>query len=176
MTHASARPLRSGAPLGDGAAPGIRRLQVVRPSASVAFARSHLAHHHAVPQALGPVVGEALAFVHRAGAVVEERRVRLPNTAGVVGEALDQASAGLGDQVDGSAQGDSRQALTSMGALDLDTGDPVVGKSLGSGEILLAVVDVGQLLGCSVLGSSNGEVAVEDQRRVCDLLVHAALS
>ena len=52
------------------------------------MARSHLANHHAVAQALGPVVREALALVHGAGAVVEERRVLLPDAAGVVRVAL----------------------------------------------------------------------------------------
>ena len=41
--------------------------------ASATQARGHRAHHHAVAQALGTVVGEALALVHRAGCVVEER-------------------------------------------------------------------------------------------------------
>src|SRR3954453_10248830 len=114
---------------------------------SVARARGHLAHHHAVALALGPVVGEALALVHRAGAVVEERGVLLPDPARVVRVALDQAAAGLCDQLDGSAQGDRRQAVTAKAALDQDAGDPVVGQSLRSGQVLLAVVDVRQLLG-----------------------------
>src|SRR5262245_54666757 len=59
---------------------------------SVGRARGHLAHHHAVAQALRPVVGEALALVHRAGAVVEERRVLLPDPTGVVWVAFDQAA------------------------------------------------------------------------------------
>ena len=41
--------------------------------------------------------------------------------------ALDQAAAGLRDQVDGSAQGDRREALPAEAALDQDAGDPVVG-------------------------------------------------
>src|SRR5690606_15394914 len=49
-------------------------------------ARGHLAHHHAVAEALGPVVGEALALVHGARAVVEERGVLLADAAGVVRE------------------------------------------------------------------------------------------
>jgi hypothetical protein len=57
--------------------------------------------------------------------------------------ALDQATASLRDQLDGSAQGHRRQALTAKAALDQDAGDPVVGQSLGSGEVLLAVMDVG---------------------------------
>ena len=61
--------------------------------------------------------------------------------------ALDQAAAGPRDQPDGSAQGDRRQALSATAALDQDAGDPVVGQSLGSGEVLLAVLDVGKLLG-----------------------------
>src|SRR5512144_2708684 len=111
--------------------------------ASVARARGHLAHHHAVALALGPVVGEALALVHRAGAVVQERRVLLPDPVGVVRVALDQAAAGLPDQLDGSAEGDRRQALIANAALDQDAGDPVVGQSLGSGDVLLAVMDAG---------------------------------
>src|SRR6266508_1864164 len=138
---------RSRATRRDGAVPGSRRVRVERRTGSVARARGHLAHHHAVAQALGPVVGEALALVHRAGAVVEERRVLLPDSAGVVRVALDQAAAGLRDQLDGSAQGDRRQALTAKAALDQDAGDPVVGQSLGSGDVLLAVLDVGQFLG-----------------------------
>ena len=85
-----------------------------------ARARGHLAHHHAVALSLGPVVGEALALVHRARAVVEERRVLLADTTGVVGVALDPTSAGSGDQVDGSAQGDRRQAPTAKAAPDQD--------------------------------------------------------
>jgi hypothetical protein len=49
--------------------------------------------------------------------------------------------AGLRDQLAGSAQGDRRQALTAKAALDQDAGDPVVGQSFGSGEVLLAVLD-----------------------------------
>ena len=61
--------------------------------------------------------------------------------------ALDQAAAGLRDQLDGSAQGERRQALSAKAALDQDAGDPVVGQSLGGGDVLLAVMDVRQLLG-----------------------------
>src|SRR5918993_2301755 len=112
--------------------------------ASTTQARGHRAHHHAVAQALGAVVGEALALVHRAGAVVEERRVLLPYPAGVVRVALDHAAARLRDQVYGSAQGDRRQALAAVDLLDLDAGDPVVGQALRGGEVLLlAVVDAG---------------------------------
>jgi hypothetical protein len=57
--------------------------------------------------------------------------------------ALDQATTSLRDQLDGSAQGNRRQALTAKAALDQDAGDPVVGRPLGSGEVLLAVMDVG---------------------------------
>jgi hypothetical protein len=57
--------------------------------------------------------------------------------------ALDQTATGIRDQLDGSAQGDRRQAPTAEAALDQDAGDPVVGQSLGSGEVLLAVMDVG---------------------------------
>ena len=57
--------------------------------------------------------------------------------------ALDQAAAGLRDQLHGSAQGDRRQAPTAKAALDQDAGDPVVGQSLGSGHVLLAVMDAG---------------------------------
>src|SRR5262245_50802059 len=130
-----------------GGAPASEGLRVERWTGSVARARGHLAHHHAVALALGPVVGEALALVHRAGAVVEERRVLLPDPAGVVRVALDQATAGLRDQLDGSVQGGRGQALTAKAALDQDAGDAVVGQPLGSGEVLLAVLDAGQLLG-----------------------------
>ena len=60
--------------------------------------------------------------------------------------ALDQGVTGLRDQLDGSAQGNRRQALTAKAALDQDAGDPVVGQSLGSSDVLLAVMDVGQIL------------------------------
>src|SRR6476469_2668011 len=138
---------RSRATRKDGTVPGNRSLRVERWTGSVARARGHLAHQHAVALALGPVVGEALALVHRAGAVVEERRVLLPDPAGVVRVALDQAAPGPRDQVDGSAQRDRRQSLTAKAALDQDAGDPVVGQSLGRGDVLLAVMDAGQLLG-----------------------------
>src|SRR6476469_7996623 len=134
---------RSRATRRDGTVPGNRSLRVERWTVSVARARGHLAHHHAVALALGPVVGKALALVHRAGAVVEERRVLLPDPAGVVRVALDQAAAGLRDQLDGSAQGDRRQAPAAKAALHQDAGDPVVGQLLGTGEVLLAVLDVG---------------------------------
>src|SRR3954451_5639874 len=117
---------------------------------SVARARGHFADHYAVALALGPVVGEALALVHRACAVVEERRVLLPDPAGVVRVALDQAAAGPRDQLD-AAQGDRRQAVAAKAPLDQDAGDPVVGQSLGSGDVLLAVLDVEQLLGRPIL-------------------------
>ena len=60
--------------------------------------------------------------------------------------ALDHAATGPRDQLDGSAQGDRRQAVTAQAALDLDAGDPVVGQSLGGGHVLLAVMDAGQLI------------------------------
>ena len=41
--------------------------------------------------------------------------------------ALDQPTASLRDQLDGSAQGNRRQALTAKAALDQDAGDPAVG-------------------------------------------------
>lgn len=61
--------------------------------------------------------------------------------------ALDQAAAGLRDQLDGSPQGDRREALLAEAALDQDAGNPVVGQSLGSGDVFLAVMDAGQFLG-----------------------------
>jgi len=64
-----------------------------RSTGSVTPCRGHLAHHHAVALALGPVVGEAFALVHRASAVVEEGRVLLPHTAGVVRERLENEGA-----------------------------------------------------------------------------------
>ena len=88
--------------------------------------------HHAVAQALGPVVGEADALVHRAGAVVEERRRRLLAGGALLGEvvrvALDDSSAGRRDQVERAAQRDLGQALLAVRLLDLDAGDPPVGR------------------------------------------------
>src|SRR3954447_9222105 len=63
---------------------GMTRRNAASECVSGTRARGYLAHHHAVALALGPVVGEAFALVHRAGAVVEERRVLLPHPTGVV--------------------------------------------------------------------------------------------
>src|SRR4051794_8361077 len=60
----------------------------------------HLTAHDAVPQALGPHVPEARTLVQRPRAVVEHRH--LAPVAGVVRIALDDATAGLTDEVDGT--------------------------------------------------------------------------
>src|SRR4051812_1673667 len=95
---------------------------VERRTGSDARARCDVAHHHAVDLALGPVVDEPRALVHRASAVVEEGRFFLPPPAGVVRVALDETAAGPRDQLDRSAQSDHRQPLTAAPALDLDAG------------------------------------------------------
>src|SRR3954447_8299640 len=114
-------------------------------SPSVAVAPAHIAHHHAVTLTLGSVVAEALTLIHRAGAVVEKRGVLLPHPTCVVRVALDQAAAAPRNQLDGSVQGDGREALTPKAALDQDAGDSIVGQSLGSGQVLLTVMNARQL-------------------------------
>src|SRR5205809_3258378 len=51
--------------------------------------RGHRTDHHAVALALGPVENEAFALVHPAGALVDERRVLLPDPASVMRIAFD---------------------------------------------------------------------------------------
>jgi len=46
-------------------------------------------------------------------------------------------------------------------AVDEDAREPVVGQDVGLGEVLLAVVDVRQLVGAAVLAPADGSLTVE---------------
>ncbi len=60
-------------------------------------------------------------------------------------------AARLRDQVQGAAQGDRGHALAPVSPVDEEAGQPVVGKLVELGVVLLAVVDVRQLLRSAVL-------------------------
>src|SRR5882757_11295655 len=66
--------------------------------------------HDAVVLALGALVGEAGLLVHAAGGVIEERGRDLLARR-VLRVALDDSAAGLGDQVQGPAEGDGGHSL-----------------------------------------------------------------
>src|SRR3954464_5644637 len=121
--------------------------------------RGHATPHHRVVQSLGPDELEAGALVDGLRAVVEERRGQTPLSRDV-GVALDEAAAGLCDQRERTLQGDSHQTVLAEPLVDENAGDPVVGFEVLLLKVLLAVVDVGQLCGGSILGPGDRLLAV----------------
>src|SRR5690606_21333503 len=104
----------------------------------------------------------ALALVHGARAVVEERGVLLADAAGVVRVTLDQAAAGLGDQLDGAVEGCRGQAAAAQAALDQDAGDAVIGQPLGC--TVERIADVRRPVGTRAVGICLQEVSRPENR------------
>ena len=87
---------------------------------------------------------EAGLLEQRPGPVLQDG---LLGTGVVVRVALDDAAPSVSDQRESTLQGDRRQATPAMGLVDEDAGDAVVGQDVELLLVLLAVVDVRQLLG-----------------------------
>src|SRR3954452_24845862 len=122
--------------------------------------------HDGVVLALGSYVAEAGLLEQAAGDAVEERRRDLL-AAGVLRIGLDHAAAGRGDQVKGALQRQGRDAAAPVPLVDEEARHSVVREDVELRLVLLAVLDVLQLLWGSELAPRDGDVSVEDQRGVC---------
>src|SRR3954447_12106791 len=122
--------------------------------------------HDGVVLTLGSYVAEAGLLEQAAGDAVEERRGDLL-AAGVLRIGLDHAAAGRGDQVKGALQRQGRDAAAPVPLVDEEARHAVVREDVELRLVLLAVLDVLQLLWGSELAPRDGDVSVEDQRGVC---------
>src|SRR4051794_9999584 len=68
--------------------------------------------------------------------------------------------------MDGTTKGGRRHSFAPVLLVDEDAGDPVVGRLVESGLVLLAVVDVRQFLRSPVLAPRHCVITVEHQRGV----------
>src|SRR3954447_15488629 len=121
--------------------------------------------HDCVVLTLGSYVAEAGLLEQAAGDAVEERRRDLL-AAGVLRIGLDHAAAGRGDQVKGTLKREGRDAAAAVSLVDEEARHSVVREDVELRLVLLAVLDVLQLLRGSELAPRDGDVSVEDQRGV----------
>src|SRR5690606_34243546 len=139
-----------------------RRTRCRQPEGSGPFNRTA---HDGVLQALGADVLEARLLVHRAGPVVDERVVH-PLLADLVRVPFDDAAAERGDLLQRTGESHLGVALAAEALVDEDAGDAEVGYEVGFGEVLLAVLDVRQLIRGAVVGPRDRLVADDHQRHV----------
>src|SRR5690242_690743 len=154
---------------------GRAKLQQVPATRASSITDDELRHdppHDAVPLALGADVLEAGPLVQGPRRVVEDGHLL---ALGVVRIPLDHPAAGLGDQIHGALQGDRRHSPAPVLLVHEDAGDPVVGRAVPGGLVLLTVVDVRQLLRRAERGPCHCVVAVEDQGGMCAVLFDQAL-
>ena len=120
--------------------------------------------HHGVVLPLGAQVGESGLFEQGAGAVVEEGGRDLL-AGGVLGVGLDDSAAGPRS---GPGRPGGRRPRRRGGgsAVDEEAGEAVVRRAVELRLVLLAVVDVRQLLRRYELAPRDGDVSVEDERSV----------
>src|SRR5690606_16550924 len=139
-----------------------RRTRCRQPEGSGPFNRTA---HDGVLQALGADVLEACLLVHRASPVVDERVVH-PLLADLVRVPLDDAAAERGNLLQRTGESHFGVALAAEALVDEDAGDAEVGYEVGFGEVLLAVLDVRQLIRGAVVGPGDGLVVDDHQRSV----------
>ena len=130
--------------------------------------------HDAVIHAPGPFVGESSAFAHLAGAVIQER-ARHDSIRRVERVRLDDAAAGLRDQVEHAGQCSLRDAAPTAAPVHEEATQPAVRHGPPEQLDLLAVPDAGQLRRAAVLTPAHGKAAVEHERRVRPILTHRLL-
>src|SRR5436190_12330855 len=106
--------------------------------------------HHGVVLSLGPYVAETGLFEQAAGDAVQERRRDLL-AAGVLGIGLHHAAASLGDQVQRALERQGRDAAAPVALVDEEARQAVVRQAVELSLILLAVLDVLQLVRASEL-------------------------
>ena len=121
--------------------------------------------HHAVVLALGSFVVEARALEQAAGAVVDERR-RHPFSPGVMRIGLDDSASRPADQRHRSVNGDPGDPLPAPIAVHEDAREAIVGQSYETGLVFLLVIDARKLGGRPQLAPADGDVAIENHRRV----------
>src|SRR5690606_25917352 len=114
--------------------------------------------HDGVLEALGADVLEACLLVHRASPVVDERVVHLL-LADLVRVPFDDPASEGGDLLERTGESHLGVALTAEALVDKDAGDAEVGYEVGLGEVLLAVLDVRQLVSGAVVGPGDRLVA-----------------
>src|SRR6266850_7087494 len=124
---------------------------------------------------LGPVVAEPGLLIEAARDVVEKRGRNLLALR-VLRIALHDAPAGLRDQVEGTTKRDTCDAFLSIVPVDEDARDPIVGRLIRVGRlVVLPVMDVRELVRRAVLAPGHRGVAVEDQGRMSVALVNETL-
>src|SRR6266511_5099514 len=137
-----------------------------------AWVSRHNPAHHAVPLAFGAEVAEAGPLVEGPCAVVEHGHLL---ATGVMRVPLDNPAAGLRNQIHGTTKGGRRHSSAPVLLVHENAGDPVVGRPVESGLVLLAVVDVRQFLRGAVLAPRHCLITVEHQRSVCAALLDQPL-
>ncbi len=80
-----------------------------------------------------------------------------------------------GDQVDRTSDGDRGHPFAPVVLVHEDAGDAVVGRGVGRRLVLLAVLDVRELLRAGRTGPRHRLVTVEHERRVCAALLDQPL-
>src|SRR4029453_6070996 len=121
---------------------------------------------------LGAEGAEARPLVPGPCAVLEDGHLL---AAGVVRVALHNPAADLRNQIHGATKGGRRHSFAPVLPVHEDAGDPVVGRLVESGLVLLAVVDVRQFLRGAVLAPRHCLTTVEHQRSVSAALLDQPL-
>src|SRR4051812_14549842 len=113
-----------------------------------------------------PHAGEPVVLEQLDGRAEQEPALR-DAAVGHLGDRLDEPAAGRGDLVERTAERGPGDAPTAMLAVDVEAGDPPVGRRRRVLLVDAAVLDVRQLGGAAVLAPAlRDAVLVEDQRGV----------